>query len=753
MHRSGTSFLASLLRGMGVHMGDTFLEADRGNPRGYHEDKDVLAFHDGVLRARLPDSQGRGAFLVPPGFRVRLTDAERAAAADLVARHRREGPWGWKEPRTCLFLDHWLEALPQARCVAVYRHPLEVFYSFLKRRDWSALLAPEAVFDACAAYNEAILRAREAAEDRFMILAAGTAFADVPALAGELARFLGLSEPELGALPGFAAGEFTSLGVTEEQHRLMTAAHPLAAVAYEAMQAVAEQPEEFSTDGTRTVLPPALISLVAATLEERAGELATAAIEAASAMDSTAAEDLPDASNPGATADAVHPEAGPLAADRAGLHSLVETLCLNVPPATLHQLKSAIVAEIETAHERLRGERDKYIGLYERYFPLYENYKNAWEGCENTLHGTRRWIHEDLMPIVRQIDLSEGRRNQAADVGRKVLDRDGGVLSLDNAAARHARLPRSASDFYTALYFGSRGAYLGATSPHEQIYTEWLASAVDLSTGSIVDLGSWLGSFAKSLANGVMRNPTTQDRVAAGEKLIHAADIFRWHVGFDVWVRDTPHAGKYQDGEDFEDAFAYEIRDHAHLIETHKVDLTQWEWHGGHIPLLVNDAWKTLAIAAHCVRTFLPALRPGSILLNQDQLWCTESFIHVAMYRLRDYFEPLLHVPNATSVSFLCTRAIETVPDMPVTYEDIALDEIDAAFDWINGFFQRTGDELASQVLPLGKAWLLAQKGETARAREVASPVVHTKDKEHGFIRWELDGFASAGFGHLLSNG
>jgi hypothetical protein len=51
MHRSGTSFVASLVAGAGVHLGDTLLESSPGNPRGHFEDVGILDFHRTVLIA------------------------------------------------------------------------------------------------------------------------------------------------------------------------------------------------------------------------------------------------------------------------------------------------------------------------------------------------------------------------------------------------------------------------------------------------------------------------------------------------------------------------------------------------------------------------------------------------------------------------------------------------------------------------------------------------------------------------------
>jgi len=54
MHRSGTSFVASLLSAWNVRIGDRLLPADRGNPHGYFEDAGFLDLDRRMLVACTP---------------------------------------------------------------------------------------------------------------------------------------------------------------------------------------------------------------------------------------------------------------------------------------------------------------------------------------------------------------------------------------------------------------------------------------------------------------------------------------------------------------------------------------------------------------------------------------------------------------------------------------------------------------------------------------------------------------------------
>ena len=63
-------------------------------------------------------------FRLPPKTRLRINSSLPAVGASC---------WGWKDPRTCLFLDFWREHLPEARFLFVYRPPLEVLMSLVRR--------------------------------------------------------------------------------------------------------------------------------------------------------------------------------------------------------------------------------------------------------------------------------------------------------------------------------------------------------------------------------------------------------------------------------------------------------------------------------------------------------------------------------------------------------------------------------------------------------------------------------------------
>lgn len=129
MHRSGTSLITHWLSECGLQLGENFLPAGVGNVDGHYEDIEFLKLHEEILNDN---------HLPPTG----LTDEHNI---DVSLYHREKlksiikvknslyPQWGWKDPRTCLFLDTYKELLPNARYLIVVRDYQSVVSSLLQR--------------------------------------------------------------------------------------------------------------------------------------------------------------------------------------------------------------------------------------------------------------------------------------------------------------------------------------------------------------------------------------------------------------------------------------------------------------------------------------------------------------------------------------------------------------------------------------------------------------------------------------------
>jgi hypothetical protein len=126
MHRSGTSLLARFIHHSGIDLGDDLLGANRSNPYGHFEDVEILTFHRRILEREFGHQMWAPG---PPS----LKDRDWTEARTLVAERQHKGHWGWKDPRTSLFLDLWAELLPGAHILVVIRHPDLVIDSLSRR--------------------------------------------------------------------------------------------------------------------------------------------------------------------------------------------------------------------------------------------------------------------------------------------------------------------------------------------------------------------------------------------------------------------------------------------------------------------------------------------------------------------------------------------------------------------------------------------------------------------------------------------
>ena len=100
MHRSGTSLTTSLLQSAGVHIGDRLMDGGTGNTKGHFEDWDFVDLHRQALTDRGINREGwttRKNFCFTGKY---LQQAE-----SLIAAKNHRAVWGWKDPRSTLFLN------------------------------------------------------------------------------------------------------------------------------------------------------------------------------------------------------------------------------------------------------------------------------------------------------------------------------------------------------------------------------------------------------------------------------------------------------------------------------------------------------------------------------------------------------------------------------------------------------------------------------------------------------------------------
>jgi len=103
MHRSGTSLTASILGSSGLHLGERLMPAGHGNAEGHFEDLEFVQLHRAALQALGHHPEGWDEVVLDD-----MPDVLEAKARALVDARSSRPLWGWKDPRTTLFLPYLL---------------------------------------------------------------------------------------------------------------------------------------------------------------------------------------------------------------------------------------------------------------------------------------------------------------------------------------------------------------------------------------------------------------------------------------------------------------------------------------------------------------------------------------------------------------------------------------------------------------------------------------------------------------------
>lgn len=140
MHRSGTSAITRGLGLLGVDLGSNLHPASFDNPKGFWEDRDVLAINERILEGMASSYDSLAMAWEDDTFDTEIAEFK-VAAVELIKRKlgENDGIWGFKDPRTCRLLAFWQSVFTAAECDVSYvialRNPLSVAESLFKRNE------------------------------------------------------------------------------------------------------------------------------------------------------------------------------------------------------------------------------------------------------------------------------------------------------------------------------------------------------------------------------------------------------------------------------------------------------------------------------------------------------------------------------------------------------------------------------------------------------------------------------------------
>jgi glycosyltransferase involved in cell wall biosynthesis len=191
MHRSGTSLTASLMQSAGVHIGKRLMGAAHGNPKGHFENLDFVGFHEYALRSQGISQEG---WTIQKNIQTPHQFLDKAKL--IIAENERSNYWGWKDPRTTLFLNLWKNLLPQAYFIFTYRSPWEVIDSLYRRGDEIFCSNPTYALQIWMHYNQIILDFHYKFPEQSLLLNTETIIADHTVLSKLCVHKLGIQLKE-----------------------------------------------------------------------------------------------------------------------------------------------------------------------------------------------------------------------------------------------------------------------------------------------------------------------------------------------------------------------------------------------------------------------------------------------------------------------------------------------------------------------------------------------------------------------------
>jgi SAM-dependent methyltransferase len=270
MHRSGTSLAASVLESAGLDIGNRLMMGNAWNPVGHFEDMDFVDFHRAALTGLGLGEEGWLTSDLPE------LSSDLIATARTLAEYRRQSdrPWGWKDPRTVLFLPLWMSLIPDARFVIVYRAPWEVVDSLYARGDRAFVEDPDLAVKVWEYYNRTLLHLALASPEKCVIASLGAIAAEPAAWVAAVSERTGV--PLRNADSGIFKKTLLHGERASDRAGLISSLYPAVAELFASLERHALRLSEASTPAPSTISFPPLPERTRAMRDWQAGTAAEA---------------------------------------------------------------------------------------------------------------------------------------------------------------------------------------------------------------------------------------------------------------------------------------------------------------------------------------------------------------------------------------------------------------------------------------------------------------------------------------------
>ncbi|GLB62112.1 sulfotransferase family protein [Cytobacillus sp. NCCP-133] len=138
--RCGTSMVSRAINLMGVDVGSHLYPADRTNPKGYWENSRIVKIHEKMFKT-VGNNIHQPLWWQQKGY----SHLKEELMEYITSEYLDKGVWGWKDPRTCHFIELWNEVLNELgvtpHFVIMVRNPVDIVHSFKKAYNFEGISA------------------------------------------------------------------------------------------------------------------------------------------------------------------------------------------------------------------------------------------------------------------------------------------------------------------------------------------------------------------------------------------------------------------------------------------------------------------------------------------------------------------------------------------------------------------------------------------------------------------------------------
>jgi hypothetical protein len=181
----------------------------------------------------------------------------------------------------------------------------------------------------------------------------------------------------------------------------------------------------------------------------------------------------------------------------------------------------------------------------------------------------------------------------------------------------------------------------------------------------VVEYGPWLGRSTVALLHGL-----------SGTGELHVYDDFIWERYMNRPYLRKKVEPKYKPGDSFLEEFERNLGLPLPNVHVHVGDIKNMVWEHGEIDFLMIDAYKQADVVKANLPEVFPHVKVGGIVADQDFFYDPHHnwYMYVAMWRLREFFEPHEKVEPGSLLSFRKVKEV-TWEQCRMAVENMSMEE------------------------------------------------------------------------------